>query len=1110
MNIITQDKLARQQALDITQSFIVRAPAGSGKTELLTQRYLKLLANCVNYPEEIIAITFTRKAAAEMRARILKALKNASLPKPEQAHAQLTWQLAKAALQRDRQQQWHLTDNPNRLRVVTIDSLAANLCQQVPVLAQFGAAPSITEDANTYYRQAIQRLLSECRFKPAWSDAVETLLLHLDNHAQQFENLIVQLLARREQWLPYILQAKQHQQQLKPLLEQALQHIGEELFNKALNLIDQDLWAELIPLLDYAAANLEQTRIQSIPSTTCNDIDVWKFIANGLLTKQGEWRKQVNKLTGFPLESPLANKKEAKLYKEQMSSLLSSLTDNDELCHLLADIQQCPPFTYTNQQWATVQALLTFLPIAAAQLQLIFQENNTIDFIELTLAASRALGNEDSPTDLALHLDYKIQHLLIDEFQDTSITHFNFLQKLISEWQNHDGRSIFLVGDPMQSIYRFRHAEVSLFLRTEQLGIGAIPLKPLTLHLNFRSQSPLVNWFNHTFSQVFPEHIDLQMGAVNYTSSEATHHSQLKAVHHYPLFDANRADEAKLITDTILQLQTKHPNDSIAILVRSRSQLHNIVTSLHQQQIPFHAVDIEPLSQRMEIQDCITVTRILLHFNDRTAWLALLRAPWCGLSLADLHAVANHDCDSTLYHSLLQYQHIPHLSDDAIQRLQRIVPIISQAIQQRGRLSLSQQTQGLWLALGGPATLAHTNQLQNCQRYFALLNDVEKANSAITADLINDALAKLYAKPLQDPSTTLQIMTIHKAKGLEFDHVILPGLCRRPAQDSAELLAWLERPNAYGDSDLLLAPIKASEHDHDPIYHYLRLIEKQKLQHELARLLYVASTRAKHTLHLYYQFEFSDDGDLLPPAKNSFADMLCAVCSSEILATPAIEVPSSDRETNIPTHMLQRLSNTWQPIILKATHPIISQANENVCNDTLHSNQTAITGTVIHEALQQLALGQQHTDWEHRLIQLGTPVHLLREQHALVNIAINNTLQDERGQWILQSHQQARNEYDLSMQNNNGITRAIIDRTFIANDTRWIIDYKTATPNDDQLDAFLAEQKATYQLQLDRYAAIFSQLDNHPIRLGLYFPLCKAWLEWAWETNAKNVTMARL
>ena len=101
------DALQRQQAIDPSQSFIVQAPAGSGKTELLTQRFLKLLSR-VEHPEQIIAITFTRKAAHEMRQRILKSIEMAKKPKPQTDHEITTWQLASEALRNDEKHQWQL------------------------------------------------------------------------------------------------------------------------------------------------------------------------------------------------------------------------------------------------------------------------------------------------------------------------------------------------------------------------------------------------------------------------------------------------------------------------------------------------------------------------------------------------------------------------------------------------------------------------------------------------------------------------------------------------------------------------------------------------------------------------------------------------------------------------------------------------------------------------------------------------------------------------------------------------------------------------------------------------------------------------------------------
>ena len=137
--------------------------------------------------------------------------------------------------------------------------------------------------------------------------------------------------------------------------------------------------------------------------------------------------------------------------------------------------------------------------------------------------ALRALGDLHGPTDLALALDYRIRHLLIDEFQDTSISQYELIEKLTSGWEPGDGRSMLAVGDPMQSIYRFREAEVGLFLRARAAGIGNVTLQRVTLSANFRSQRGIVDWVNDTFSQVMPTRENITLGAVSYTKSIAAH-----------------------------------------------------------------------------------------------------------------------------------------------------------------------------------------------------------------------------------------------------------------------------------------------------------------------------------------------------------------------------------------------------------------------------------------------------------------------------------------------------------------------------------------------------------------------------------------------------------
>jgi len=188
----------RKLALNPAESFIVQAPAGSGKTELLTQRLLKLLACVEKAPEEIIAVTFTRKAASQMRNRIVAALQFAlkeTIP-PTKVHERTTWELAKDVLKRDKLLQWDLLLHPNRLRIVTIDSLCAHIVSRMPILSHLGGMPEIAEFPQAYYRQAVERLLTQTTFQEKWSYSLSKLLGHQDNRIQLIAELLVNLLKK--------------------------------------------------------------------------------------------------------------------------------------------------------------------------------------------------------------------------------------------------------------------------------------------------------------------------------------------------------------------------------------------------------------------------------------------------------------------------------------------------------------------------------------------------------------------------------------------------------------------------------------------------------------------------------------------------------------------------------------------------------------------------------------------------------------------------------------------------------------------------------------------------------------------------------------------------
>ncbi len=973
------DQAIRESALDTGRSYIVQAPAGSGKTTLLVNRYLRLLS-LTKKPEEILAITFTRKAAAEMRKRVLETLHETP------AHARWAGDIA------------------HRLRIETIDAFCLSLARQLPVPAQFGVTPGIAEDPQPLYREAAWRTAAEFD-----NPAVARLLAHLDNNVGSAVSLLASMLAKRDQWLRKTGLAPTRQE-----LETAFA-------------------AERNRLVEQAK------RIDPRAS---------EAFAREVLTLTGEWRKR-------PRPAP------------------PEIVGNEPLRQALAALQMLPPKKYSDAQWEALEAMLALLPLAAAELKLVFAARGEADFTEVAQGAVRALGSVADPSDLLLKLDRKIFHILVDEFQDTSISQWELLERLTAGWQQGDGRTLFVVGDPMQSIYRFREAEVGLFLRARRAGLENVPLEPLALKTNFRSQSGIVDWINESFSRIFPSFEDETSGAVPYSACAANHPALPgEAVTWHAC--ANPVVESQKIIELI-----QESKGNCALLVRNRSALAEIVPALKSAGLRFRAIEIDKLGEKQVVQDLFALTRALTHLADRVAWLAILRAPWVGFTLKELAEICEGKSSQTIWELI---QGVPSLA--------RFRSVLAPALEQRLRGTLRERVEGAWLALGGSACVADATELEDAETYLDALEKLEQAGEVDFARLA-ELLEELHAPP--DPAATendLQIMTIHKAKGLEFGTVIVPGLGRPPGRGDAPLMRWKELP----DQSLLLAPIKETGGAAEPAYEYLKALDREAEDTEAARLLYVAATRAKHRVHL-----LACPKKAMPPRRSLLA---CAwpVAQSVFdgLAPPEKEI--ADPVAAAAPFLLKRLPAGWTPPSAPPaaawTPPPEGREQQQI--EFSWAGETARhVGTVVHRWLQRIA-EDQLKGWDANRVE---SLRLIFEKDLSrrgvqdpgaaaksVIAGLKNTLADERGRWVLGPHPEARSALRLrTPERSHVIDRMIVD----AQGKRWVVDYKTSRHEGGDVDAFLDLQRERYAAQLDAYAAALGGA-----RCGLYFPLHAGWREW--------------
>jgi ATP-dependent exoDNAse (exonuclease V) beta subunit len=1125
---VDRDAQQRERALEVGTSFIVQAPAGSGKTELLVQRFLSLLA-VVREPENIVAITFTRKAAGEMRARVAQALREAAtIPPPDEDHKRQRWKLAHSVLARDEKRSWRLLETPGRLRIVTIDSLCHSIARLMPWTSELGAIRRVSENADDLYAAAAHRTIQLVGTSSPIAHDVRRALIHLDNDVPELEAELVKMLRRRDQWLRHV--DVRDQARLRAEMENTLRRLVGERLEAVHRMIPDDLRRELVRLGRHAANNKKLDNpdhvivncqdLDGFPDCTPEALDSWRGLVELVLSKSGnDWRKAVDIRIGFPRYD--------REQKEDLSDLISALCAIPGLREELVSIRELPPARYTDSQWEALESFARLLPIAVEQLKAVFVDQQTCDYSEISSAALQALRKHGGPGDLAITLGDSIEHLLVDEFQDTSVSQVQLLTALAAGWKHGDGRTLFLVGDPMQSIYRFREAEVGSFIRvSETQTFGAVGLELLQLEKNFRSRQAIVDWVNKTFPQVFSQEEDLTTGAVKFSQcrSAARNKDVAASVELYAQFGTNeetRAQEAAQVVDVIRNARAR--GEKAAVLVRSRKQLFKIVSQLRgaaaaEPDLRFQAVEIDELAEQVVIGDLRALTHALLHLGNRVAWLAILRAPWCGLSLYDLHALAASEKHSAVW-TLVQ-QRRDQLSEDGQARLDRVLPALEAALAQRGRRPLRQWVESTWISLNGPSCLRDNRELEDASAFFDLLDELDCGSDIESLAAFDAAIGRLFSQPDPDAGDAIQVMTIHKAKGLEFGVVLLPGLGRYTQGTARSLLLWNER-NTEGKPELLMAAMKAKGADEDPIYRFLKKMEEECEANELRRLLYVAVTRAKHELHLFASLgcpaqEFLDETK--QPDKRSMLSLLWPAVVDEFArqAKQSAERPAQagaldDADRQRP---LRRLPLDWtQPPIPAGVHwrpvhePEDIEPEDEVTYDWAGERARRV-GTVVHAALQRIA-EEGLANWgedrvralrpvlQSALANQGVGADDMRDALARSEKALLAAVSGERGRWILLERADAKNEYPLTGFFAGQLNSFVIDRTFVCDGVRWIIDYKTGSREGSDPEAFLDNEVKRYREKMERYAQILRTLDaTLPIRVGLYYPLMNGWREW--------------
>ena len=843
---------SQEDALNIEKHVCVTAGAGSGKTTVLVQRYLKILRERDVTPREIVAITFTEKAAAEMKDRIIKEM-SGTAENTDVEHSN--------SLQRFR-------DEMTSAHISTIHAFCASILREFPFQAGVPANFSIVQgiDQKLLQQKTIRETLKDIATNPDDPHRAElTRLLQRYGGQQKLVDFFADLVEKRDS-LERLIKKMYSNPNDTEIREGLEQQVRGQLLLTIRRLMSKIDVAEFIRCLNTVlevakgkkaedAKNLtpqlekqhEQNpeapevlnllrQIATLVTTAKNDIATQSFLP-----------KSVDR-TGIAdqidcLESTAKKIKDVPTLKKETNDAKKDdvETDDDFLI-------------------STTRDLLTLYKRILKDYQNAKLSQSTLDFNDLQLKTRNLLRNNEQ---IRQTLVDRHKFYMVDEFQDTNELQYDLVMRLTNKLKS---ANLFIVGDPKQSIYAFRGADVRVFNKTRQKIVENDGLA-ISLKENFRSlQGPI------RFTNYFFDHL-MQDGREN--EFEVPYESLIKARR----TDADGAveiflgqnggenvDEYTLITNHIKNMkrngntvwvrgensaEVERPIEygDIAILIRSRTHLPNIEQALLEVGIPYLTTGGIGFYQRQEIYDIWNYLSFLnISAGNQTSLGGILRGPAFGISDTELYEISLQD-GADFWEKVQNHQTPSEHLRNAVDTLKKHIEIAQRTPINQLIVTIVNQT-------GMIGTLKTGKQGEqrwaNYQKLLDLARNFDADENRQTLPDFIEFLDTLITEepregqaPVETSSKAVQIMTIHAAKGKEFPIVILPCLNRKGQTDSEPFI-----DEAFGIGFSPLKPDDGYRKTEPEIIAHMKNRSREKEVAEKKRLFYVGATRAEDRLIL--------------------------------------------------------------------------------------------------------------------------------------------------------------------------------------------------------------------------------------------------------------------
>ena len=827
------DAEARRSAVDPLENVVLEASAGTGKTRVLVDRYVNLLRAGVE-PQRILAITFTRKAASEMRERIL------------------------TAVQGDPALWTSLRDRLGEVAITTIDAFCLALLREFPLEANLDPAFDVADETE------VPRLIDE-----ALDSTMRAGLVQADTDPEMALVLAQLGIGRTRDGLARLLERRL-------VADEAMERFLERASLGGPLSLDQ-LSARTAATLQAICSRLPGWPAEFI-ATGPASYSGWQLIARqlrGLATidprDHASVRRAVDAARKYFLKSDggtVTSRATEPLQKKHFASVADQKRHHDAVREITEDVRRLVEQHNASLNIMLARGVRRFYAIALDRYRRALNERSVLDFSELLARALMLFREMDDFARSRYLLEQRYQHVLVDEFQDTSRAQWALVSELVKAWGEGAGLaaevgpippSIFIVGDRKQSIYRFRDADVTVLDRAAEFigrlrqGAGS---KRRAINTSMRAVPELQAFINDVFHAVDKSAIrtaftygDTDRFPVNPSEAVMLHDGQPVVglvADESPEATADRIGEevVRLLTSgTVRDRRTgmarpASPGD-IAILFRTRASHKEIEAALESRGVPTYVYKGLGFFDSDEIRDLLALLRFLAQPESEARAAALLRSRFFRVS------------DSALQR--LSGRLAPALTSDGktdtLEAGDRAVIEQARAMMQRwlalvDRLPPAEVLDGILDETAYLYEIAGPRERQareNVKKFRSMIRRIQNRGYSTLARIASH-VDRLYAGDESNAAIealdAVNLMTAHAAKGLEFPIVFVVSLTKAAGGMAPAVRVVLDDDEG---ERVWVGPF-ASDDDRNG--------EKEREAEETKRLLYVALTRARDRLYL--------------------------------------------------------------------------------------------------------------------------------------------------------------------------------------------------------------------------------------------------------------------